>query len=1298
MSFLPPVVLEIRAQAAQFFAEMAKVTDSVKAMATETGAATTGMADKVSASAAGMGRKVAASAEAMAAKTSTETEAMARRVIAESEQMNVGVSASTEAMVRKVVVGFDAMGAKATAAMEKQAQATVTAMEAQAAKVGASEEKTAAAVQASTAKIVAALKEQSVASERTATTTQASGLKMQETFAQTAVAAVASTGKMNGALAGAALTQVNAARSAEANLMGIANGITKVAGVTAIAVGAIGLHMAAEFEKSTNLLVTAGGESKRQLESVRAGILDISEATGTSAEQLSDGMYVAEKAGYRGAAGLAALRAAAEGAKAENVDLATMMDGITTTLLDYGYNMSDAAHATDSAVKVTNMMVAASGAAKTTMRDYVSSLAAVVPIASAAKISFQEVGGAIATMTQHGQTAQQSSQNLANMIQSLIRPNNMASASMQQMGIDTVDLGQRLGSRGLMGTLKMLSEAVQDHMGKDGLVVMDTFKKSASAASALKTEIATLPPELAKMANGLLDGSVGQDKFQKAAKATGGTAGATALQFLSLYKSSQGVNDALKSGQPAMMTYQAAMTKMLGNVTAARAATMLLMNGSEDLNRSIALISDAADKGGQHIETWADTQKTLSVQLDQAQARTSKLAIEIGTKLIPAANGALSGFADLFHGFEEGNPALLTTAGILGGVMVISIAAYTAKMVEAGIASVSTMVGMGARAIAMGGEFVAGFMASEVAVGQFSTKAELAGAKLKGMGGAMGTAGAIGAVFVGVMAAVGANTKLATTSTEDVTKALAAFSKVGDAAGKIQMDRLFQNWNSLAGQTSSKIQDMDGAIQNFTHRDVSAVINDWADNALQPLVGWLGVGKSEAGQLDDKFNQIGNSLGDMAKGGNLEQAASGFNQLATKFMENGKSAQHALDVLPGYKKALQDVAAQSGETLAPQELLDMAMGKMPGTMKNAAGAVNTYKDAAGEMHSLNENQMKSFDDLGISVDGEITKLGKLYDAMVATGLANLSARDAEFHFGDAMDTAAAKAQELSDKLGGDMSSALNDNKTDFNKTTAAGREAENQFSNIAQAGLQSASVMAHDVTKSQEDVTKSLRGTYDGMVATAEKFGLGSDAALELARSVLGVPKGVSIESWMNDAAKRMAEQTKTAIDNIPKYTHAEIDLLVSQRTQHGTDQLNAAQNGGFTGGSIGSLATGGKGMATGGVIPGLVPASPMVDNIQAIVDGKTPLRVRSGEFLTNSTQTKQNLPWLKAINEGLNMNDLFKSFTPALNYATASGQPIESKKTFNDNRKSVSNSVTIHSTADAKSLYGEFSRMLSNQ
>ncbi|WP_459979683.1 phage tail tape measure protein, partial [Mycobacterium avium] len=87
----------------------------------------------------------------------------------------------------------------------------------------------------------------------------------------------------------------------------------------------------------------SAGESAQNLKAVSDGILQLAGQVGYSAQDLSNNMYMVEKAGYRGADGVNVLKAAAQGAKSENADLKEVLNGLTTSMNDFGYGTDQAA-------------------------------------------------------------------------------------------------------------------------------------------------------------------------------------------------------------------------------------------------------------------------------------------------------------------------------------------------------------------------------------------------------------------------------------------------------------------------------------------------------------------------------------------------------------------------------------------------------------------------------------------------------------------------------------------------------------------------------------------------------------------------------------------------------------------------------------------------------------------------------------------------------------------------------------------------------------------------------------------
>ena len=294
------------------------------------------------------------------------------------------------------------------------------------------------------------------------------------------------------------------------------------------------VYMATKFQSEMSLLSTAAGLPAPKVKAIGDGVKSIAMETGEPLSQLSDGAYlVAKSFGKQGAAGqLDILRAAAEGATAEHVDLSTATNALTSVMKGYGLG-------TGKAVSTQNELIAASGLSKTTMQDFAGSLSSVVPLASALHVGFDQVGGAIATMTQHGETADNATQNLSNLLTNLAGQNNVASKAMQQLGINTIDLQQHLGQRGITGTLKIVEDALS-RSSHGGMVVVDSFRKSANATSALNTMLAHMTPQARALSQEWEKGDVSYKTYTKSMKGLGDQSFIQSSQFKSLFDSSQG--------------------------------------------------------------------------------------------------------------------------------------------------------------------------------------------------------------------------------------------------------------------------------------------------------------------------------------------------------------------------------------------------------------------------------------------------------------------------------------------------------------------------------------------------------------------------------------------------------------------------------------------------------------------------------------------------------------------------------------------------------------------------------------
>lgn len=213
--------------------------------------------------------------------------------------------------------------------------------------------------------------------------------------------------------------------------------------------------MAGDFQQSTNTLITSAGLSRTSIDAVRQGILQMSIDTATSTDQLVQGMFNVQSALHLGAGGLLVLKAAAEGAKAENSDLAQTTDVLTTAMVNFHIPASQAVATMDSLI-----VTVADG--KMHMNDLTGSLRNVLPVAAAFHIQLSDVEGALATMANAGDRGTIAGTHLAMMFKMLESPASTARKEMAAMGIDSIKLAQTLNTS-LPDALKMIQDSVSKH-------------------------------------------------------------------------------------------------------------------------------------------------------------------------------------------------------------------------------------------------------------------------------------------------------------------------------------------------------------------------------------------------------------------------------------------------------------------------------------------------------------------------------------------------------------------------------------------------------------------------------------------------------------------------------------------------------------------------------------------------------------------------------------------------------------------------------------------------------------------
>ncbi|MFC1410514.1 phage tail tape measure protein [Streptacidiphilus sp. N1-12] len=384
------------------------------------------------------------------------------------------------------------------------------------------------------------------------------------------------------------------------------------------------VHMAADFETQMTRVRTGAGELAGNMRMVGDGVLTMSGQVGESTTDLTSGLYTVESASFHGADALTVLKNSAMGAKVGAADLATVTDAVTTGLNAYHMGASQAA-------TVTNELIATESEGKTNMEALAGSMASILPTASAAHVGIQEVLGAMATMTAQGTPAAVAATYLRQTIGMLSNPSAKAASEMKDLGLNSVQVAQNLGKRGLASTLTELTDAIQKKMGPAGTVLIKHLQDAAKNTTAYQKVLAKLPPAQQTYIGALATMVGGTKSMQAALELTG----------------------------PHMATFQA-NTKGIAN--------------------------HVKDAHGQ-IEGWADVQKTFNQRMAEAKASTQAMGIQIGNQLLPVVTKLAGYLATGVTWLTRHKSIAEALAIVIGGALVVALTMMTAALWAAAAAS-----------------------------------------------------------------------------------------------------------------------------------------------------------------------------------------------------------------------------------------------------------------------------------------------------------------------------------------------------------------------------------------------------------------------------------------------------------------------------------------------------------------------------------------------------------------------------------------------------------------------------------
>lgn len=351
----------------------------------------------------------------------------------------------------------------------------------------------------------------------------------------------------------------------------------------------------------------------------------------------------------------------------------------------------------------------------------------------------------------------------------------------------------------------------------------------------------------------------------------------------------------------------------------------------------------------------------------------------------------------------------------------------------------------------------------------------------------------------------------ATADGTQMANALRDIGTGGTAAslGLDQMNKMFTASDKFWGLDSSGVEDAFRIIGNPN-------VADNVDNIVSSFFSLGTKGSANIEFAKKNFAELDSQLSSMVSNGMTDQAATAYESLAQKAVDAGVPIEKLVEIFPGYNSAL----AQNSTA--------------------AAAAVGA-----------NEETASALDEVGLAANGAVEDMEKFLDALFSVGNVNMSVRDAAIGYQESLEGITEAQKEIAK---GKLGKTLNKAKDDFDITTKAGKLANSEFQGLAKSGMAEVEAMA-EKGLGQDELQAKLNTTYKDLLKAADGFGLGKKEAEALTREVLGVPEGVDIKTWIDNAAQTGAEEITAAVSAIPEMKNVKVIV-----TEDGTVQVTDAQ------------------------------------------------------------------------------------------------------------------------------------------
>lgn len=404
------------------------------------------------------------------------------------------------------------------------------------------------------------------------------------------------------------------------------SGMTKKVTAPILAAGAASAKMAMDFEDSMAKVSTIADATEVPMDEMQKAILDLSNQTGISSEEIAQNVYDSISAGQKTGDAVNFVSNSTKLAKAGFADAGAALDVLTTIMNAYGLKASEVTNVSDMLIQTQNL-------GKTTVANLASSMGKVIPTANAYGVSLDELCAGYAIMTANGVATAESTTYMNGMLNELGKSGTTVSETLKEKTGKTfkelMDSGMSLSD-----VLKIISDAATENNKSFG----DMWSSSEAGKAGM-----ILLGDSAENFNGVLE------QMQNSAGAT-----------------------------------NTAFEKLDTNSTKIKKATNELKNDAIDLGTTLMeelapIIENIAEKISQFTEWFnglSESEKQMIIQIGLIVAAIGPLLIVLGTvvssgaKIIGGIPVIAKGLSGLF-GIIAANPVLAIITAIVIAVFTL---------------------------------------------------------------------------------------------------------------------------------------------------------------------------------------------------------------------------------------------------------------------------------------------------------------------------------------------------------------------------------------------------------------------------------------------------------------------------------------------------------------------------------------------------------------------------------------------------------------------------------------------------